>query len=183
MPHCMAFTLISISCLDCAGCSVLIEDNACVIHGACPEQKFLGSVPRIHGLYHIELSAVISPMSNHHANAIDTPMGIEKLHCKLRHLNLQTLQEIVTKGVISGIKIDTKSTTNLCKSCIQGKAHQQPFPKESKTKYNTYGEKIVTDLWGPAQVTSLGGHLYCQFYHNMATGEDHIDFLKAKSEP
>ena len=28
---CMAFTLISISCLHCAGCSVLIEDNACVM--------------------------------------------------------------------------------------------------------------------------------------------------------
>ena len=89
---------------------------------------------------------------------------------------------MVTKGIISGIKIDTKSTTDFCKSCIQGKAQQQPFPKESKTKYNTYREKIITDLWGPAQVTSLGGHSYCQFYHDMATGEDCVDFLKAKPE-
>ena len=48
----MAFTLISVLCLDHAGCSVLVKDNACVIHGAQPERKFLGSVPHIHGLYH-----------------------------------------------------------------------------------------------------------------------------------
>ena len=84
---CMAFTLISIFCLDHAGCSVLIKDNTCIICGAHPKWKFLGSAPRIHGLYHIEPSAVISPMSNHHTNTIDTPMGIDKLY-KLGHLNL-----------------------------------------------------------------------------------------------
>ena len=121
-------------------------------------------------------------MSNHHANTTDIPMDIDELHHKLGHLNLQTLQEMVAKGIISGIKINTKSTSNLCKSCIQGKAHQQPLPKESQMKYLTYREKIIIDLWGPAQVTSLGGHTYCQFYHDTATGEDHVNFLKAKSK-
>ena len=29
---------------------------------------------------------------------------------------------------------------------------------------------------------SLGGHNYCQFYHDMATGENQADFLKSKAE-
>ena len=49
-------------------------------------------------------------------------------------------------------------------------------------KYTKYGENIVTDLWGPSQVMSLGGHAYCRFYHDMATGEDRADFMKTKAE-
>ena len=33
----IAFTLISVSCLDHAGCSVLFENGACIICRACPE--------------------------------------------------------------------------------------------------------------------------------------------------
>ena len=29
---------------------------------------------------------------------------------------------------------------------------------------------------------SLGGHSYAQFYHDIATGEEHIDFLKSKAK-
>ena len=32
------------------------------------------------------------------------------------------------------------------------------------------------------QVTSIGGHNYCQFYHDMATGKDHVNFLKSKDK-
>ena len=83
---------------------------------------------------------------------------------------------------LTGIAIDPKTKPEFCSSCVQGKAHCQAFPKESTTKYEKYGEKIVTDLWGPAQVTSLSGHNYCQFYHDMATGEDQADFLRMKAE-
>ena len=48
--------------------------------------------------------------------------------------------------------------------------------------YTKYGEKIVTDLWGPVQVTSIGGHNYCQFYHDMVTGKDCVDFLESKDK-
>ena len=41
----MAFTLISISCLDHAGCSIHIEDGACILCDARPQHLFLSSVP------------------------------------------------------------------------------------------------------------------------------------------
>ena len=47
----IAFTLILVSCLNCAGCSVIIENGTCDIHGAGPDRKLLGSIPRINGLY------------------------------------------------------------------------------------------------------------------------------------
>ena len=45
-----------------------------------------------------------------------------------------------------------------------------------------YGKKVIVDLWGPAQVDSLGGHCYYQLYHDKFTHKDHIDFLKRKFE-
>lgn len=106
-------------------------------------------------------------------------MNINELHHKLGHLKFRTLHKMVIKGAISGINLDPKLTPEFCTSCVQGKAHQQPFPKESKSIYE---EKIVTDLWGPAQVMSLGRHKLCQFYHDIAMGEDKADFLYTKAE-
>ena len=82
----MAFTLISVSCLDCADCSLLIEDEVCVICGPCPKHATIGAVSLIWGLYCINPSFLVNPPI-HHANATDTPMSINELHRRLGHLN------------------------------------------------------------------------------------------------
>jgi len=178
----MAFTLISVSCLDHAGCSLLIEDEICVIRGPRPKHAILGAVPLVHGLYRMHPSTLVDPSNTHHANTVDSPMSINKLHHRLGHLNFHTLQEMVSKGVVAGVSLDKLSTPDFCSAYVQGKAHQKAFPKESQTTFTVYGEKVVIDLWGPAQVTSLGGNHYYQLYHDMFTHEDRIDFLKKKSE-
>ena len=177
----MAFTLISVSCLDCAGCSLQIEDKVCVICGPRPKRAPIGAVPLIRGLYCINPSSLVNPPI-HHANAANTPMSINELHHRLGHLNFRTLYEMVSKGVIIRITLKKSSEAEFCSACIQGKAHRKAFPKESETTYTVYGDKIVVNLWGPVQVNSLGGHPYYQLYHDMFTHEDHIDFLKQKSE-
>ena len=177
----MAFTLISISCLNRVGCSLLIEDETCIIRGPHPKHAILGGVPLICGLYRMHPSTLVDPLKSHHANAVDSPLSINKLHCCLGHLNFRTLREMVSKGVMMGVLLD-KSAADFCSACVQGKAYHQAFPKESQTTYQVYGEKVIVDLWGPAQVTSLGGNCYCQLYHDMYTHEDRINFLKKKSE-
>ena len=41
---------------------------------------------------------------------------------------------------------------------------------------------MVTDLWGPAQVQSLGGHSYAHMFEDLYSREPRVAFLKAKSE-
>jgi hypothetical protein len=48
--------------------------------------------------------------------------------------------------------------------------------------YDEYGEKVVTDLWGPAQVLSLGGHAYAHMFEDLSSREPRVLFLKSKSE-
>ena len=90
------------------------------------------------------------PHTNLHVNVVDSPMNINELPCRLGHLNFWTLWEIISKEAISGLEIDTKLTDEFCTSCVQGNVSQHPFPHESETKFTKYGEKIVTDLWGPS---------------------------------
>jgi hypothetical protein len=59
----------------------------------------------------------------------------------------------------------------------------KPFPKESSRKNITeYGSKISTDVWGPAQVQSLGGKKYSICYQDMHSHEEKIYFLYKKSD-
>ena len=95
------------------------------------------------------------------------PTTLDDLHHKLRHIGYQTLCEITNNGSISRIDIDFSTEPKFCTACVQGKAQQKSFPKESQTEYSKYGEKVVTDLWGPAQVESLGGNWYYHLHHDM----------------
>ena len=179
----MAFTLVSVACLDKAGCSLTIEDGQCIIRSPRPFRTILGSVPRVDNLYRLSSSAIQFPEPpKHYANLADGPISINELHCHMGHVNFQTLREMVCEGAVEGIKLDSSPAPTFCEACVQGKAHHKNFPKVSETTYSKYGEKVVTDLWGPAQVQSLGGHYYAQMFKDLYSREPHVAFLKAKSD-
>ena len=161
----MAFTLILVACLDKAGCSLTIEDGECKVHSPRPYCTVLGSVSRVNNLYRLDSLAIQGPEPpKHYANIASGPILIKELHHRMGHVNYQTLWEMVHEGAIEGVKLDSSPTPSFCEACVQGKAHRKAFPKISETIYLTYSEKVVTDLWGPAQVMSLGGHSYAHMF-------------------
>ena len=62
------------------------------------------------------------------------------------HVNHKDLRRMVEKGMITGINLDMSSKAEFCESCMKAKATRKPFPKESKTEYKTYGDKVVSDV-------------------------------------
>ena len=50
------------------------------------------------------------------------------------------------------------------------------------TEYKTYGDKVMSDLWGPAKVTSLGGNKYANMYMDAHTREERAYYLPSKSD-
>ena len=62
--------------------------------------------------------------------------------------------------MVTGIELDFDSKPEFCEPCLKGKATRKPFPKKSQTMYQNYGDKVVADTWGPAQVESLGRKWY-----------------------
>jgi len=179
----MAFTLVSVACLDKAGCSLTIEDGECKIRSPRPYRTVLGSVPRVNNLYRLDSSVIQAPkLPKHYANMASGPISIIELHRRMGHVNFQTLGEMVRKGAVEGVEIDSSPTPTFCEACVRGKAHRKAFSKVSESTYSKYGEKVVTDLWGPAQVLSLGGHSYAHMFEDLYSREPRVAFLKAKSE-
>ena len=126
-------------------------------------------------------STLINPSNPHYANAINSPISINELH-HLGHLNFHIIWEIVSKGVVTGILLDKLSTPDFCSVYVQGKAHHQAFSKKSQTSFIVYGEKVIVNLWGLAEVTLPGGNCYYQLYCDLFTYKDCIDFLRKKLE-
>ena len=84
---------------------------------------------------------------------------------------------MVDKGMITGINLDMSSKAEFCEPCIKAKATHKPFPKESKSEYESYGDKVVSDVWGPAPVKSLGGKHYYLLFMDLFSHEERVDML------
>ena len=79
----MAFTLMSVSCVDRAGFSLFIKGGACIIHS--PKSNIIGRIPEVRGLYHVSDSLVL-PCA-HVASAAVKQISITELHQSMGHVN------------------------------------------------------------------------------------------------
>ena len=173
----MAFTLISVSCVDRAGFSLFIKGGYCTIRD--PNSKVIGRIPEVRGLYRV--TDTISQFS-HIANTAVKQISISELHRRMGHVNHEDLRQMVEKGMVTGINLDLSSKPDFCEICITAKATRKSFPKESQTEYKAYGDKVVADVWGPAPVKSIGGKEYYVLFQDLFSHEERIYFLKQKSE-
>ena len=89
---------------------------------------------------------------------------------------------MVEKGMVTGVELDKSSKAKFCEICVKSKATHKPFLKETKTEYKTYGDKVVSDVWGPAPVKSLGGKQYYLLFKDLFSHEENVYFLKQKLE-
>ncbi|KAI0045959.1 hypothetical protein FA95DRAFT_1457571, partial [Auriscalpium vulgare] len=151
--------MISIPVIDKKGFSASIEDGICTVRTPRPQRRVIGRIPLREGLYRIGTGALANVV--HAAAATPRKMTISELHRAANHISHDTLRKMVASGAITGINLDMDSTPEPCDVCTHAKAIHKPFPKESMSdRVHAYGDKIVTYLWGPAEVTSLGGANY-----------------------
>ena len=175
----MAFTLISVSCIDRAGFSLVIKAGICEIRTS--SSKTIGRIPQARGLYRIT-DTKTPPRPTHTANTASKEISINELHRRMGHVNHEDLRQMVEKGMVTGIDLDVSSKAGFCETCVKAKATRKPFPKETKTEYKSYGDKVVSDVWGPAPVKSLGGKQYYLLFKDLFSHEERIYFLKQKGE-
>ena len=124
----MAFTLVSVTCLDKAGCSLTIEDGECTIHNPWSYCTVLGLVPCVDNLYRLSSSAIkASDPSKYYANIADGPISINELYCHMGHVNFQILCEMIWKSAVVGVELDSLPESTFCKACMQGKVHHKAF--------------------------------------------------------
>ena len=174
----MAFTLISISRLDKAGFTVTFSKGMCIIRNS--SGKTIATIPNSDGLYKIVAAKRSSQEQS--ANVVSEKMTISEAHNKLGHISHEAIKHAVSKGLITGIELEPGPKPEFCEACAKAKSARQPFPKESETRAQKFGERVHWDLWGPASVKSLNGHSYVAARIDDATRQTKLYFQDKKSQ-
>ena len=66
--------------------------------------------------------------------------------------------------------------------CVYGEQKRVIFVKSQKENKNEKLELVYTDVWGPTQVSSLGGSHYYVTFIDEVTRKDWVYFLRQKSD-
>jgi len=106
------------------------------------------------------------------------------LHQRMAHIAPSAIHEMLTKGMIEGVKLDPKNETmGQCESCKYAKATHKPIGKEHKPKWcENLGDEVHSDLWGPSQVQTPGGKTYYVSFTDDHTRYTCLYLQSAKSE-
>ena len=84
-----------------------------------------------------------------------------------------------SKKVLLGLKC---FSMDFCESCVYGKQKRVSFVKSGKEKKDEKLELVHIDVWGLAQLSSLGGYHYYVTFIDDATRKVWIYFLRQKSD-
>ncbi|KAJ3777032.1 hypothetical protein FB446DRAFT_618574, partial [Lentinula raphanica] len=153
-------TLISVSCMDKAGFSLTIEDGCCTISSPRPNRRTIGIIPVDQGLYRVSSGPASQPILVA-AAASSQKLTMYQFHCIMGHPGEDALLRMLKEGMATGVNVDLNTKVGFCEACIKAKAACKSFPKHSdNSDAKAYGDKVVADVWGPAEVKSLGGALY-----------------------
>ena len=95
--------------------------------------------------------------SNEASVYVATPkLSWDQWHRRYGHIAPTTLNQISKEGIVDGLSIDQSTTpSNTCEACIQAKQAHKPFPKEAQNRSKEPGERVMSDVWGPARVESI----------------------------
>ncbi|EUC60894.1 Transposon Tf2-1 polyprotein, putative, partial [Rhizoctonia solani AG-3 Rhs1AP] len=133
-------------------------------------------------LYYIN-AQVLRDVSNEVLVATSAARSWEDWHRALGHVSLETLRVMAKEGIVKGMELKGAPPKEwFCDACIQGKQRTEPFPKESKTVVKQIGDLTVSDVWGPAPVTGIGGIRYYVSFIDVATRHSVLFFIKDKTE-
>jgi hypothetical protein len=78
-------------------------------------------------------------------------------HNRLGHMSAKGMKLLHSKNVSLGLKC---VNMYLYENCVYGKQKRVSFFKDGKHKKDKKLDLVHMGVWGPAQVSSLGGSLY-----------------------
>ena len=86
-----------------------------------------------------------------------TDTGVALWHHRLGHMSEKGMQILHSRKLLPDLK---QVSLEFCENCVYGKQKRVRFLMVGKQKKSEKLELVHTDVWGPAQVQSLGGSRY-----------------------
>ena len=163
--------LISIGMLDQTGCVIKAEKSVLrEIKGSMVIMKGI----KQNGLYVMDGHNVVGE-----ANVTNSRGNRSMLwHLRMRHISEKGLRELQKQGVFED---DHIGALGFCEDCIIGKSSRLRFETAAHTTKEKLGY-IHSDLWGSAQVNSLGGCRYFLTFIDDFSRMVWVFALKSKDE-
>jgi hypothetical protein len=170
----ISYTLVSITALDEEGYHTHI--GAGHLDLTSPQGDQIGHIPRMQGRLYKVIHALDS------ANAVE-PVLIMELHRHLGHIAVESTRKLVTSSAIIGVKLDTNSPEMDCDTCIYAHATRLPIPKvRNSPSGQAFGDKIHTNVWGPATISTCQNWRYFITFTDDATRYTTTFLLHTKDE-
>ena len=187
-------TLISVPRLDEAQCYTLFGDGKCIAFEnsdggqllrklAAKQKLVLIGTKGPDRLYHLDMPGMAD--ISYSTSTTDAFTKLEMLHHRLGHLNYSAVKSLVRRNLIRGImipKTELNADPPSCEACRLGKSHRASFPPSERERAAYILDRVYSDLWGPAPVTSLGGNRYAMTFTDSCTRWVWVYFLKHKNE-
>jgi hypothetical protein len=99
-------------------------------------------------------------------------------HHRLGHMSEKGMQILHKINVLQDPK---QIDLDFCEHCVYGKQKRVRFLRVGKEKKNESLELVHTDVWGPTQVSSLGGSHYYVTFIDDATRKTWVYCIRQKS--
>jgi transposase InsO family protein len=173
----VAYTIVSVGCLASAGYKTSFQDRKCQIFSC--NGDLAGEISQASGnTYRYEYVACLET-----AEAMATePISLMDLHSRLGHISPHTVARLAKGGELMGVKL-ADTTVHDCESCLYGRAKRAAIsPKRLGPRSKNLGDKIHSDVWGPADTRSINGHRYYVSFIDDATRHSTIYLLRTKDE-
>jgi hypothetical protein len=173
----MGITLVSISRVVAAKCTVVFSDATCRIFDS--KRELVGVIPVGNGLYRV----IHKPRLEEVSMAAEM-VTINDLHCRMGHIAFDAARDLVRRGLVEGLELDESSQPGSCDSCEYAKATRKPIRRERIVpQAENFGDEIHTDLWGPSPVKSIGGCEYVERITNVPIGTSLEHALGVRLQP
>ena len=101
-------------------------------------------------------------------------------HRRLGHLHEEGIKRMAN-GLVNGVACKIPRRNTVCKACAEGKLRRLKFPR-SVTKTDSRLELVHSDVCGPMETPSIGGHQYFVTFIADFSRMTTIYLLKSKSE-
>ena len=129
------------------------------------------------------LEATVAKSNNVSLYSSSPKISWNQWHRRYGHISPTTLHRRSKGGIVDGLSIDQSTMpSNTCEACIQAKQAHKPFPGEAKNRSEVPGERVMSDVWGPTRVESIGRWRWYISFIDDCTRHGNVLFMKQKSE-
>ena len=176
-PNC----LLSLSRFDDTGGKLETGNGICWLKSK--SSAVIGKGYKHQRLYLLAARAALPGQERTNYATMKAKLTWDQWHQRYGHIGMTALRQLEKEGLVSGLEIDQLSIpSETCVACVQAKQTHQPFPQEAKNRSENTGERVVSDVWGPTKVKSIGGWNYYISFIDDAKRYNTVLFLANKSD-